>query len=285
MDLQLNPGPSSLPIGQLESLRFKISQIIDAIQNLQRSVEFGLQVGTTMNTNMMQPWPEILSKYNLLVSQTHTLSSSLSTLVQSNPTTTTASSRVKPIATNPFEKLALHPSLPLTDSQLDNEIVPLLRNQQTTQVLNLENELVHRIRNSSLANGSTAISKPMSGSQNRSHEQTLRDCEAVRADHDARVERAVRAVTMLRDRYDWKARVEISFPVTPPPEHDRMVVDETQASTPDDMRDEDTNASSSSGDEVGPEEDAAVEQIPQIITEDIIDAESPQSGIFTPTTT
>jgi hypothetical protein len=40
-------------------------------------------------------------------------------------------------------------------------------------------------------------------------EDVLRECIEIREDHDRRVDRAVRAVTMLRERFDWKQRVEV----------------------------------------------------------------------------
>jgi hypothetical protein len=37
----------------------------------------------------------------------------------------------------------------------------------------------------------------------------LNECVEIRGAHDRRVERAVRAVTMLREKFDWKQRVEV----------------------------------------------------------------------------
>ena len=101
----------NLPVGQLESLRFKANQIIESIQLLQRTVEMGGQ-------NVMPAWPDILSKYNILLSQSHNLSMSLLGAHQASTAT----------LGNPYEKIALHPRVPLTDAQLDNELIPLLRN-------------------------------------------------------------------------------------------------------------------------------------------------------------
>ena len=61
---------SALPVAQLESLRFKANQIIESIQALQWQLEGG-------GRNVMPPWPDILAKYNLLLSQTHNLSTTL----------------------------------------------------------------------------------------------------------------------------------------------------------------------------------------------------------------
>src|SRR6267154_5260085 len=60
----------ALPIAQLELLKFKANQIIDSIQALQRTIDVGGQ-------NVMPAWPDILSKYNVILSQTHSFSQSL----------------------------------------------------------------------------------------------------------------------------------------------------------------------------------------------------------------
>ncbi|KZT06685.1 uncharacterized protein LAESUDRAFT_148257 [Laetiporus sulphureus 93-53] len=194
--------PSTLPIAQLESLKFKANQIIESIQLLQRTVELGGQ-------NAMLAWPDILSKYNILLSQSHNLSNSLLGTTQSSASIHATS------AGSPFERLALHPSIPMSDSQLDNELIPLLRNQQTTDVLKLENEIVRHLSEYMVTKGSlgvlTQTGQPGMYSQgNRTeYEDVLRECEEIRAEHDSRVDRAVRAVAMLREKYDWKVRVAV----------------------------------------------------------------------------
>jgi len=204
--------PAPLPLAQLESLRFKINQIIESVQVLQRSIEMNGQ-------NFMLPWPEILSKYNILLSQSHSLSMSLVATQQTSsqqPRLGTNSQHA-----NPFEKLALHPSVGMTDAQLDNDVIPLLRNQQTTDVLRLENETVKHLSEHMATKGVLGVLAPpatsgpsrigLGGTQPKrtEYEDVLRECEQIRVEHDLRVERAVRAVTMLREKYDWKARVEV----------------------------------------------------------------------------
>ncbi|TCD64974.1 hypothetical protein EIP91_003387 [Steccherinum ochraceum] len=204
--------PSLLPVAQLESLRFKINQIIESIQVLQRSIELNGQ-------NFMLPWPEILSKYNILLSQTHSLSMSLVMVQQA------ASQQARPGGTtqsaNLFEKLALHPSVGMTDAQLDNDVIPLLRNQQTTDVLRVENETVRHLSEHMATRGVLGVLAPpatngpsrlgLGGSQSKrtEYEDVLQECDQIRVEHDLRIERAVRAVAMLREKYDWKARVEV----------------------------------------------------------------------------
>jgi len=188
-----------LPIAHLESLKFKANQIIESIQLLQRTLEAGGQ-------NVMPAWPDILSKYNILLSQSHNISTSLLGLHVSNGTGTRSSE-------NPYEKITLHPTSSMTDAQLDNDLLPLLRTAQTTEVIQLENDIV---RQSSEHLASKGILEVLREAGNQVHlirptayDATLRECEEIRVEHDLRVERAVRAVAMLREKYDWKARVAV----------------------------------------------------------------------------
>ncbi|TBU40604.1 hypothetical protein BD309DRAFT_869953, partial [Dichomitus squalens] len=185
-----------LPVGQLESLRFKASQIIESIQLLQRTIDMGGQ-------NAMPAWPDILSKYNILLSQSHNLSMSL---LAAHNTGTAHSAQG-----NPYEKIAVHPRVGLTDAQLDNELVPLLRNIQTTEVLRAESDTVRHLAEHMETKGSLGMlgHAPRTGGRPPDYEDVLRECAQIRAEHDERVDRATRAVMLLRDKYDWKARVAV----------------------------------------------------------------------------
>lgn len=173
----------------------------------------------------MPAWPDILSKYTILLSQSHNLSMSLvasSAAPNANRANGHGGSHT-PV--NPYERLALHPSVPMTDAQLDNDLIPLLRNQQTTDVLKIENDTVRHLAEHMSTRGSlgvlgitsTSSSNPPPvprsrfGTQDKKPEyaDVLRECEQIRLEHDERVERAVRAVTLLREKFDWKARVEV----------------------------------------------------------------------------
>ncbi|KAJ7182709.1 hypothetical protein C8R43DRAFT_967801 [Mycena crocata] len=207
-------SPSTLPVDQLESLRFKAKQIIESIYGLQRTIEAG-------NQNWMPPWPDILSKYNMLLSQTHNFSTALVAPVQAASVTFDANGVpqiAKPTAgANPYEALALHPSIGMSDTQLDNEVIPLLRNQQTTDVLRMENDTVRRLAEHMATRGALgvlgAVQPPPPGlgllPRKPEHEDVLRECDQIRAAHDQRVERAVRAVAMLRDKFELRQRVEV----------------------------------------------------------------------------
>ena len=197
--------PSYLPVGQLETLKFKMNQMLESITTLQRTLDLGGQPA-------MHAWPDILSKYNILLSQSHNLSTSLAA------TQATVAARGAPgPSQNIYERLALHPTVAMSDMQLDNELIPLLRNQQTTDVLRLENETVRHLAEHMQTRGSLGVLAPsngpefkrMGGLQKRpEYTDVLHECEEIRVEHDLRVERAVRAVTMLREKYAWKARVE-----------------------------------------------------------------------------
>jgi hypothetical protein len=201
-----NLSAAPLPISQLESLKFKANQIIDSIIALQRTIEAG------GHPSAMHAWPDILSKYNVLLSQTHNFSNAL---VQPFPTSS-SSSRAPP--QNIFERIALHPRTGMTDAQLDGEAIPLLRNQQTTEVLRTENDTVRRLSEHMSTRGSLGVLGVASSQihlngfgvpRKPEYEDVLNECAEIRGAHDRRVERAVRAVIMLREKFDWKQRVEV----------------------------------------------------------------------------
>lgn len=209
---------SALPVAQIESLRFKANQIIESIKALQMTIDF--------HPTAISAWPDILSKYNLLLSQTHSFSSSLTAPLPS------AAARLNGAGTSPssspFEKIALHPRTSVTDIQLDTEIIPLLRNQQTTDVLSMENETVRRLSEHMVTRGSvgvlsglpvppppgtatfgTGFSSAHLAHRKPEYEDVLQECDQIRGDHDRRAERAKRAVSLLRDKFEWKPRVAV----------------------------------------------------------------------------
>lgn len=229
--------PTNLPISQLESLRFKANQIIESIQTLQRTIDG--------HPTAIPAWPDILSKYNVLLSQTHNFSTSLV-----NPVTGVRVNGAVTPKENLLEKVALHPSVGMTDAQLDNEVIPLLRNQQTVDVLKVENESVRRMSEHMATGGSMGVLTGTfpafsSGRAGRKpeNEDVLIECAEIREAHDRRVERAVRAVTMLRDKFDWKTRVEVE--VEEPEEltwDPRLENEDPDASEGDDDEDDDSDS-------------------------------------------
>ena len=106
----------------------------------------------------------------------------------------------------------------MTDAQLDGEAIPLLRNQQTTEVLRTENDTVRRLAEHMSTRGSLGVlgvaSPPIHLNgfgvpRKPEYADVLNECVEIRGAHDRRVERAVRAVIMLREKFDCKQRVEV----------------------------------------------------------------------------
>jgi len=197
-----------LPIAQLESLKYRATQIMESINALQFLIDAN-------GVPAMPPWPDILARYNLLLSQIHSLSVSLSFSLQ---TQQQEAGRAPP--QNPFEKLALHPGISLQEQQLDHVLAPLLRNQPTVQVLKEEDITVRRL--AAVLKTVTSDGVPIaSGSEGC--QRVVQECVEIKRQHDARVERAIKAVTLLKDRYEWRARVEA--PVEEEEEEENAVIE------------------------------------------------------------
>ncbi|KAJ6466881.1 hypothetical protein C8R45DRAFT_838731 [Mycena sanguinolenta] len=236
---------ATLPIEQLESLRFKANQIIENIQSLHWTIEAG-------HMPYMPAWPDILSKYNMLLSQTHNFSTALAApaAVQLSLSANGVPTLARPQG-NPYEGLALHPSKAMTDAQLDTEAIPLLRNQQTTDVLRMENDTVRRLASHMTTRGSLGVlgaALPTSSlgiaPPKPEYDDVIVECETIRAAHDQRVERAVRAVAMLRDKFELRQRVQVEVEepeelswdprLGMPPEAGTNGADESEGSSGDD---------------------------------------------------
>ncbi|KAF9531307.1 hypothetical protein CPB83DRAFT_750797, partial [Crepidotus variabilis] len=181
-----------LPAPQLESLRLRANQIIDSIITLQRTIEAG------GHPSAMPAWPDILSKYSMLLSQTHNFSTAL---LQPFPVTATSATSARKIPINVYETISLHPKTAMTDAQLDGEVAPLLRNQQTMDVLRMENETVRRLAEHMATRGSLGVLGTVQpppqpggfggGNRKPEYEDVLKECSEIRDEHDRRVDRAV----------------------------------------------------------------------------------------------
>ncbi|KAH9475845.1 hypothetical protein JR316_0011405 [Psilocybe cubensis] len=222
----LLPTPK-LPLPQLESLKFKANQIIESIHALQWTI------GAGGRQDGMPAWPDILSKYNVLLGQTHNFSTGLLQPFPTSSSSSSSSGANKTAGTgmgggtgpqNVFERIALHPNRAMTDLQLDGDVIPLLRNQQTTDVLRMENETVRRLAEHMQTRGSLGVlgisppAGPAAGlglgmglgvGKKPEYEDVLEECGVIKNAHDRRVERAVRAVDMLKEKFDWKQRVMV----------------------------------------------------------------------------
>ncbi|KAJ2923393.1 hypothetical protein H1R20_g13704, partial [Candolleomyces eurysporus] len=228
--LEPAPGPK-LPISQLESLRFKANQIVDTLNGL----HFILS-GAYDFQGRMPAWPEILSKYNIILSQTHNFTNSLVSPLPTSSKQPAAGSNPNDAAesANIFQSLAIYPNMPMTEPQLNFEIGPLLRNLTTTVVLEKENETVRRLSEHMQTKGSLALKQLMldldqlkrkqepgqhdpalsneisllNTRMNQLLQDVIRECDEIRDAHDRLVDRAVKAVALLREKYDWKNRID-----------------------------------------------------------------------------
>ncbi|KAJ6558673.1 hypothetical protein B0H10DRAFT_1846618, partial [Mycena sp. CBHHK59/15] len=279
-DLMASFETSPLPVDQLESLRFKANQIIESIYGLQRTIEAG-------NQNYMPAWPDILSKYNMLLSQTHNFSTALVAPVQAASISFAngVPQISKPSGVNPYEKIALHPRVAMSDTQLDNEVIPLLRNQQTTDVLRMENDTVRRLSEHMATRGSLGVlggapPAAFGGLPPRKpeYEDVLRECEQIRAAHDQRVERAARAVAMLRDKFELRQRVQVEV------EEPEELSWDPRLGMPPGAGDADVGMESAEeGDEGSSDEDEDVvegELVDASMGADATDSPAPTSGLF-----
>jgi hypothetical protein len=175
---QANPSQPTLPanlngpppdIALLESIKFRVTQLIDSIQTLAWQLDA---------FHPPPPWPDLLAKYAVVMAQTHNLSRALA-------------------FSTALASAALHPRAPLSDPTLDATLIPLLRNQQTTDVLRAESASVRRLN--------AALKLP----EDPPPQAVLDAVSDAVAAHDARAERAQRAVAMLREKYDWRVRVAV----------------------------------------------------------------------------
>ena len=166
--LPKNLGGPPPDIASLESIKFRVTQLIDSIQTLAWQLEA---------FHPPPPWPDLLAKYAVVMAQTHNLSRAL--------------------ASSTLASTALHPRTSLSDASLDGTLIPLLRNQQTTDVLRAESASVRRLN--------AALKLP----EDPPPQAVLDAVSEVVAAHDARAERAQRAVAMLREKYDWRVRVAV----------------------------------------------------------------------------
>ncbi len=131
--------------------------------------------------------PELLSKYNVILTQTHSLMLSVSQAASTNPAT---GRRMK----NPLPSVVIHPAQPVSEGQIDNALSSLLRMMRLPEVLDSDKRMVAAM------SGSNALDP-------KTDEQIIAIMDAIRKEHDSRVERANMAVRMLAEKYNWRRRV------------------------------------------------------------------------------
>ncbi|KAL5634170.1 hypothetical protein ACGC1H_006114 [Rhizoctonia solani] len=200
-DPKLDPTTLSnrLPQAQIENLRYKIIQIMEGIN--------GLLI--TMNTPGMHlaAWPDLITKYNVLLSKTHTLATHLST-----PPTRKGTIGFRQIVPMPF---AVHPSDPSAlatganpgpadalgglDPQLDAMLEALLDGRRSMSVMKTDVGNVARLRLSGNVGGGVGIGMGTSG-ETVPPDVMLARLDEVQKAHDARCARGVEAVRQLKDK-------------------------------------------------------------------------------------
>jgi hypothetical protein len=197
----------TLPLAPLESLRFKVNQTVESIVALQHLIAYG-------GAPAMPSWPEIMSKYTILLSQSHSLMSSLAGLA--------GGGTALPDGGSVFATLSLHPKEPVNE-ETRPELIGLLRNQQTNDVLADQDQIVRRLASHMQTRGVLGLnasrggpppnfppsSEWADGRRKLTEEDVIRECEEMKTAHDARVGDAMRALAMLREKYDFKARLEV----------------------------------------------------------------------------
>jgi hypothetical protein len=187
--------PSSLPLTHLVSLRSKLSQIIDSLNSLTYTIDGEGRPG-------MSSWPEILSKYNNLLAQSHTLITTLSGAHIPQPARRPGEAKRERI--NAFETIALHPLMTSgsgpsnVDEGHHGMLENLLRTEPHSDVIKRWDETVRRFVDK---RGGLGDSRDV-----------IKEMTQFKEDHDARVKRALDIVETLRDKYDWKMRVSDDAP-------------------------------------------------------------------------
>lgn len=185
-------------VGQLESLKYRMNQLIESIAALQYLIH-------NNGSPAMPSWPDVLARYNLLLSQIHALFSALSYIPTHAAQKQQPQEDSQEPSTKPLQNLVVYPTVLFTQHQLDHELQHLFRTSQTAEVLKEEDGIVRRI--GSMLKSSTPEGVPLQPGPEGCM-QVVQECAEIKHEHDARVERAVKAVTLLKDRYDWHARVE-----------------------------------------------------------------------------
>ncbi|KAG8712457.1 Bud site selection protein, Revert to axial protein 1, partial [Ceratobasidium sp. 395] len=243
-DPKIDPttAASSLPQAQLENLRYKITQIMESINGLMITLNAPQPGGVAGG---LATWPELMTKYNVLLSKTHSLAASLS-----GPPTRKGQTSLKAIAPHPYATSQPPPAPPpaapgttqqpaappMDPQQIEAMLDALLDGRRSQSVLRADIANVARLRLPKDSTGPNAIgfggggirvgqagaSTGLGGAgglgggmigvrEGPMSAEELRAEEArldeVRRAHDARCARGVEAVRQLKDKYDWKSRL------------------------------------------------------------------------------
>lgn len=164
-------------IAQLQSIERKATALEDALSSLQQTIHYG-------GLPAMATYPELLSKYSVLVSHTENLATSLA-------------------AAN-LRGMVIHPRVvPEDQSAFESAANNYLNRAQNLSVYAQENAAVRRLAEHMRTGQGVLDLKP-------AHNDVQAECAEIRDAHDSLVTRATLAVELLKEKYEWKSRVEVA---------------------------------------------------------------------------
>ncbi|EJT99675.1 hypothetical protein DACRYDRAFT_117867 [Dacryopinax primogenitus] len=180
--------PTSLP--PMDAISLKFSQVHDGIFSLARSIEAD-------GDRSIATWPDLLSKYNFLVSQSHILSQTLSNSASlAEEHSADPRTRRPPLSTLP--RLVLHPISPTQDDpSMDFRAAALIR---TALIPDMSE------RQASLLKGFGHIDA------DHNEVVAVNELSLLIKSHDGRVSRILDQMNAFREQYDWTARVSVAPP-------------------------------------------------------------------------
>jgi hypothetical protein len=219
---QMTFDPSTLPITHLVSLRSKLSQIIESLSTLTHLISGDDMIGAGPMGMGMASWPDILAKYNNLLAQSHTLINTLSGAHLPQPARRPGEARKE--RGNPYEGIVLHPFLlpdaaGTVDEAQQGMLENLFRTEPHPEVIKRWDATVRRFverrkggggpGTMDTTNASKVVNIVVGVDPVREAQDIVKEMTAVKEGHDARIERAMRVVDELKERWDWKMRVGV----------------------------------------------------------------------------
>ncbi|KAG8882726.1 hypothetical protein FRB97_007866 [Tulasnella sp. 331] len=191
----------ALPTARLRSLENYTKSLKIGIQELQATVHgYGLQTGPS--------WPDILTSYNKILQQTALVSQQLTgtdTVAGGSYTANLLASQAHASEwprppMNKLPHVLIHPTQPLPSEHMVENVTGWLATARPGPVIENDIALVNRFEKARAA----------VGRENSTAEEIIKEMRDLREEHDARADRALRAVHMLRDRYHWKLRPDFA---------------------------------------------------------------------------
>jgi len=191
---QSNPTLTAATLPPLDAISLKFSQIHDGILSLARAIEADAE-------RSIITWPDILSKYNFLVSQSHILSQTLSNAAPSAEEHPADPRTRRPPLSN-LPRLVLHPSSPTPEDQsMDFRVAALIR---TALITDMSEQEAGILKAFGLVQG------------DHNEDAALSQLDGILKAHDGRVSRILEQTIAFREQYDWTTRVSVAPPEDAP---------------------------------------------------------------------